>query len=124
MAYNVTTTYRSPLLAGGKSSTGAAVQNKTLIFGVINVTSYTTGGETVNPQDFGLETIDQLLFNVRTLNDAATVPAAATIGLAGFNRTLNKMIVNTTGTTEVTSGEDAVVGFLAIGDSAGAPILT
>lgn len=124
MAYNVTTTYRSPYLAGGRNQAGAAVRNKTLVAGVVNVTAYTTGGETVNPQDLGLETMDEIFFNVRTMNDAATVPAAATIGLAAYNRTLNKMIVNTTGTTEITSGEDAVVGFLAIGDSAGAPELT
>lgn len=124
MAYNVTTTYKSPLLGGGRSQSGAAVHNKTVVAGVINVTSYTTGGEVVNPQDLGLETLDEIFFNVRTLNDAATVPAAATIGLAAYNRTLNKMIVNTTGTTEVTSTQDAVVGFLAIGDSAGAPELT
>jgi len=124
MAYNVTTTYRSPFLMGGRKASGVAGNNKTMVAGVINITSYTTGGETVNPQDLGLETMDEIFFNVRNMNDALTVPAAATIGLAGYNRTLNKLIVDTTGTTEVTSTEDAIVGFLAIGDSAGAPELT
>lgn len=124
MAYTVRTTYRSPLLGGGRTQSGLAVNNKTLVAGVITVSSYTTGGETVNPQDLGLETMDEIFFNTRTLNNAATVPAAATIGLGAYNRTLNKMILNTTGTTEVTSTQAAVVGFLAIGDSAGAPELT
>lgn len=124
MAFNVTTTYKSPILGGGRNQSGLAVRNKVMVAGVVNVTSYTTGGETVNPQDLGLETLDSIYFNVRSMNNALTEPLAATIGLAGYNRTLNKLMVNTTGTTEVTSTQKAIIGFLAIGDAAGAPELT
>lgn len=123
MAYNITTTFRSPLTSGGRAQSGVAVNNKVMVAGRINVTSYTTGGEVIRPTDIGLENIDEILFNAESFNDLATVPAAATIGLIVYDRKLSKMVVNTTGTTEVTNTEDAVVRFMAIGDDASAPDL-
>jgi hypothetical protein len=124
MAYNITTTFRSPLAIGGRDQSGVAVNGKVMVAGRINVTSYTTGGEVVRPCDIGLVTIDEIFFNAESFNNNATVPAAATIGVVGYIRSSSKMLVNTTGTTQNSSTEDAVIRFLAIGDDASAPDLT
>jgi hypothetical protein len=60
MAYDVYVRFKSFLPGGGYDSTGRPVQGKTNVRGVINVTSYTRGGETLRAQDVGLETIDSL----------------------------------------------------------------
>ena len=123
MAYNITTTFKSPLASGGLAQSGVAVNNKVMVAGRINVTSYATGGEVIRPCDIGLENIDEIFFNAESFNNAATVPAAATIGVVGYDRTLSKMVVNTTGTTENSNTQDAVIRFMAIGDDAAAPDL-
>lgn len=123
MAYNITITFKSPLLGGGKNQSGVAVNNKTIVSGRINITSYATGGEVIRPTDIGLDNIDEIFFNAESFNDVATVPAAATIGVVGYIRSTSKMLINTTGTTENSSTEDAVIRFMAIGDSSAAPDL-
>jgi hypothetical protein len=60
MAYDVYTRFKSFLPGGGYDSSGRPVQGKSNFRGVIKVTSYTRGGETLRPQDLGLEAIDDL----------------------------------------------------------------
>lgn len=124
MAYNITTTFKSPLSIGGRDQSGVAVNGKVMVAGRVNVTSYATGGEVIRPCDIGLLTIDEIFFNAESFNNAATVPAAATIGVVGYIRSTSKMLINTTGTTENSNTQDAVIRFMAIGDDAAAPDLT
>jgi len=113
--------FKSPLLGAGRDSTGRAVRNKTLVSGQLRFT-YTTTGEPMTPDKFGLETVDQVFFNPVSYN--AVVPVAATILIAEYNRSTETIQCVTTGTTEAGSGHACIVNFLAIGDSGAAPELT
>lgn len=114
----------SPLVGAGFDSTGTPVQSKMRVWGELNVTSYTTGGETVSPADIRLETIDFINFDVRTVNDAGTEPAAANLLNARYINSSQKVMIKLDENTEVTSTQDASVMFDAVGNFAGAPDLT
>jgi len=117
MAYNITTTFKSPIESGGRGGRdGIGVSNKVMISGRINITSYTATGEVILPSDFGLRNIDSIYFNAESFNNAATKLLAATIGRVGYNTGLSKVVIATTGTTANTTSQAAVVRFLAIGD--------
>ena len=124
MAKTVRIFTKTALLGSGKDQSGVAVNRKAMVTGRIVLTSYTASGEPLTANDLGLDTIDVFVGNVESLNDAATVPASATIGLTGYDRTSQLLIINTTGTTANTTSQAAVVRFAAWGDSASDAILT
>lgn len=117
MAKTVRISYKTALPAGGKTASGVSVNNKTLVGGRINVTSYTAAGEPLSAADVGLETIDHIFFNVESVNNAVTEFAAANPGWANYNRTNATMVVISDATTANVTGQAAVVRFLALGDS-------
>lgn len=116
MAYDLKTFGKIRLEGGGFTSGGQAKNNKAVVFGQINVTSYTTGGETVKPEDLGLATLDVVTFDVRTVNNAGTEIAAGTLFSADYINSSNKVLIHADVDAEVTSTQDAVVHFMAFGD--------
>lgn len=117
MAHSVRINYNTPLPGGGKNASGLAVNGKRLVGGRINISSYTASGEVITPLEFGLDVIDQIFFNVESVNNAATVFGASAPGLANYDRTAQRVVVISDATTANVTGEAAVVRFLAIGDS-------
>ncbi|WP_460922602.1 hypothetical protein, partial [Staphylococcus aureus] len=73
MAYTIKTLHKSALPSGGNTSSGVAKNQKVKIVGIITITSYTTGGEVIRANDFGLTTLDFGVFEPQSLN--ATEPA-------------------------------------------------
>jgi hypothetical protein len=127
MAADVKITFRGFLQGvGGHTTAGVSKSNKVLVTGEFNVTSYTASGEPLSAADLGLSTIDSLTFDVRTVNDAATVPASGAIPMAAYDQTGSRVIINIDhgADTAVTTGQDAVLKFIAIGDSAQVADLT
>lgn len=123
MAHSVRINYNTPLPGGGKNASGLAVNNKRLVGGRINISSYTASGEVITPLEFGLDVLDQIFFNVESVNDAVTEFAAATPGWANYDRTAQRVVVISDATTANATGEAAVIRFLAIGDSNASPDL-
>ena len=119
MAYTLQIRSRTWLPGQGFDSSGNAVQGKQMLTGTITISSYTTGGESVEPKDLGLSTVDHATWQVVNANDA-TVPVATTPFTATYNGTGNLLFINTNASTqaEATSTQTAVVNFTVIGDSA------
>lgn len=126
MAKNVRVTFKGTVPGVGQTTAGIAINKKTLVAGRIGVTSYTASGESLLPEDLGLETVDVLTLDVESVNNAATVPASGAIPLAAWDRSSNLLIVNIDhgADTAVTTGQACVVRFVAVGDSSLAPELT
>lgn len=124
MAHSVRINYNTRLPAGGKDSAGVAKNNKRLVGGRINITSYTAGGEVITPLEFGLDVLDQIFFNVESVNNAVTEFAAANPGWANYDRTAQRVVIISDATTANVTGQAAVVRFLAMGDSNATPDLT
>lgn len=118
MARNITIMGKIGTVRSGRDVTGAVKNNKVLTWGFIDVTSYTTGGETVAPKDIGLSTIDFINFDVRLVNNADTPPSDGVTFGANYIQSTNKVIIDValkTG-TQVSSTEDAALYYLAGGD--------
>lgn len=124
MAYDIRVNFRTWIPGAGFNLSGVAVQGKQVAVGQIDVTSYTTGGETVNAQDLGLETVDAIVFDVERVNNANTEPAASNLLTAQYIRTTSKVMIKLDENNEVSTTQDARLYFIAIGDSALAPELT
>ena len=60
MAKSVAVRFRNRHAAGGFDSAGTAKQGKVDVRGVVTVTSYSRGGESLTPIDLGLSAIDHL----------------------------------------------------------------
>jgi len=120
MAKVITVAYRLNLPGGGRAvDGGGAVNNKVIVAGEIDVTSYTASGEPLAPKDIGLTNIDYIGFDVRSVNDAVTEPASGAIPMAAYDDVLDLLIINIDhgADTAVTTGEDANVRFIAVGDA-------
>lgn len=104
----------------GRDTSGNVKNNKLVVWGKINVTSYSTGGETVAPKDLGLSNIDFITTDVRTTGAAGTTePTASAQFKADYIQSTNKLLISAdidTG-TEVTSTHLSTVYYLAAGDS-------
>jgi len=124
MAHSVRINYNTPLPGGGKNASGLAVNGKRLVGGRINISSYTALGEVITPLEFGLDVLDQIFFNVESVNNAATDFGQATPALANYDRTAQRVVVVTDGSTANVTGQAAVVRFVALGDSNAAADLT
>jgi len=120
MARTIVEQGRIGTVRSGRDKDGAIKNGKVLVWGHIDVTSYTTGGETVAPKDIGLSTIDFITFDVRTVNDADTPPSDGVTFGANYIQSSNKVIIDValkTG-TQVTSTQDAELYYFAGGDAA------
>ena len=124
MAIDIVTRFKGALphlATGGRDSAGGTQQNKTVVIGRMNITSYTSGGEPVTAKDLGLKNLDCILLNVETIDGATVAVGANVIHVANYDYT-NELVLawdGTTFSTVVTS--TAVIRFAAFGDSAEAP---
>jgi len=115
MARTVKLLYRQYLPGGGWTEGGSPKQGKTITWGVIDISSYTTGGEAFTTQDAGLTNIDHIAFSVRSLA-GADVTTGQTAS-AEWHPSSADVEVYSDASTELASGA-AVVTFQACGDSA------
>ena len=114
MARTVKILGRTYLPGPGFTSGGTPKQGKTQAWGVINITSYTTGGEDVSPNDLGLTTIDHASFRLKSVDGVNTTAVNDTVE---YRDTTSKLVVYDSG-SQATSTEAAVVTFHVVGDSA------
>lgn len=129
MSLTVKVLGRSPLVGGGHTVTGAAVNQKEMVWGELTG-DYVTTGLPFTVTDVGLKgTFDSLHLSAVTIlgNTGAGVVEETTGINVFFNEADGKILMN----TEVTAGDKTestqtayVINFLAIGDSARAPELT
>ena len=115
MARDVKILHQTYLPGGGFTSSGKPKQGKSMVVGRIDVTSYTTNGETLTANDMGLNTVDVAVFGVEDVNSQATTSVP---GIARWDASAETLVVFDTGTTQASSGETVTIGFFAAGDSA------
>ena len=109
MAYTAKILYTSHLGVGLDNLTGAPSNKKVVVVGLINITSYTSGGEPIDAFDLGLEKID--FIGLDALEQANEY-------IALWDHVTNDIFLVTTGTTEESGSTDVgEVSFLAVGDS-------
>ena len=122
MAIDVRVRSRTPLMVSGHDVNGAVVNNKTMVQGDLDITTYTTSGEPIVPKDFGLTVIDALFIDILDVDGGVSSTSSILIG--NYDRT-NELLLLWDGNGGVTvAGSNAQVRFLAFGDSAAAPDLT
>ena len=122
MAIDVRVRSRTPLMVSGHDVNGAVVNNKTMVQGDLDITTYTTSGEPIVPRDFGLTVIDALFIDILDVDGGVSSTSSILIG--NYDRT-NELLLLWDGNGGVTvAGSNAQVRFLAFGDSAAAPDLT
>lgn len=121
MAIDVRIRSITSLAGGGKTIGGNASNRKAIVVGDIDITTYTSGGELINPPDLGLATIDG--FHVSVVDVDGTVPSATQICGWGYDRALSLLLLvdGAGGVTDADS--DAQVRFVATGNIAAAPDL-
>lgn len=120
MAKVVTTVFKFNLpLGAGHNVDGSVSNDKVIVGGQINITSYTASGEPLRPHDLGLSTIDYIGLDARSVNDAVTEPVASAMILAGYDDVQQLLVIvgDHDGNTPVVTGEDANVRFLAVGSA-------
>jgi len=119
MAKNVNIRFRAHLPGVGFDSAGNAKQGKTHVMGVINVTAYASGSETVSARDLGLAVVDKASFRVA---DATGDPGGSTQRLALWDKStagFYLVLVGDTGNSnEYATGATETVEFEVVGDSA------
>lgn len=122
MAIDVTIRSITALAGGGKTIGGAASNRKAMVVGDIDITTYTSAGEPISPNDLGLTTVDG--FHVSVVDVDGTVASATQILGWGFDRGTDLLLLvdGSGGVTD--AGTDAQVRFVAFGDLAAAPELT
>ena len=122
MANDVKIRFRSFLPGGGFNSAGNAVQGKTRVVGLIDVTSYSgEEGEPLSPTDLGLSAIDSITLRVSD-GISSGVPAGNIRGVSYVQSTDHFYLYTTASSTGVvspvaTAGTETVE-FDASGDSA------
>lgn len=125
MAKNVEVRSKQALPGAGRDSNGAPVQGKTKVTGVIEVTSYTQGGENLTPSDLKLDAIDFL--NLRFVNEMTSNSPGQGVRRAYYSDAAQQFYCSRTrtagGESELAAGASFVLRFVAEGDSAEAPTL-
>ena len=122
MAIDVRIRVRTPLAVSGHNSAGAVVNNKTMVQGDLDITTYTSAGEPLVARDFGLTVIDAIFIDILDVDGGVISPSSILIG--NYDRT-NELLLLWDGNGGVTvAGSNAQVRFLVFGDSATAPDLT
>ena len=122
MAIDVRVRSRTALLGSGHDVNGATVNNKTMVQGDLDITTYTTAGEPLVPRDFGLTVIDAIFIDV--LDVDGTVIATNSIIIGAYDRTLQLLLLWDGNAGTAVAGSNAQLRFLVFGDSATAPDLT
>lgn len=118
MAHTVRVTHRTFLPGVGNDRvSGVASNKKQMVVGVVDVTNYTSGGEVIRPEEFGLETVDYITFGP-LFEQTTAYNVRYEWSTYQFNVTADNGGGQFTATNDV--GE---VGFLAVGDSAATPDL-
>jgi len=120
MSKSIIETGRIGTVRSGRTVDGAQKNNKAIVWGRINVKSYTADGESLTPKELGLETVDWAQFEVQSVNDAVTVPTTTVIPTAVWIRSTNLLVINVNmalNTVQNTTSQDAVVNFQAAGDA-------
>jgi hypothetical protein len=109
---------RQTVPGGGSSLTGVAKNNKQIVSGEITGGYLSPVGLDLEakggPAALGLETIDFISFDVKTINGTASVEAGVTTAL--YNHNLHRIFPELDGDTKPTDAHVCVVKFLAIGD--------
>lgn len=107
--------FRSFLPGSGKNASGSDKQGKTNTRGVIEVTNYSRGGESLTPQDVGLTAIDDIVLTHRE-------PASGPDPAEGTRRVIyshsQQQFYIVKGLVEEAATADPVITFDAFGDSA------
>ncbi len=116
MAIDVRIRSKAALPRGGYNAQGVAVNQKVVVIGDIDITSYTTNGEPITPGALGLSVIDGLFISVIDVD--GTLPTATNIHSWGYTYNTNLLVLfdGSAGTTDPDAS--AQVRFVAIGDSA------
>lgn len=122
MAIDVRVRSRTSLLGSGRTSTGAVVNNKTMVQGDLDITTYTGSGEPLVPRDFGLTVIDAIFIDILDVDGG--VIATDSILVGNYDRTNELLLLWDGNTGVVVAGSNAQLRFLVFGDSAAAPDLT
>lgn len=120
MSKVITTAFKLNLpLGSGHNVDGSTSNDKVIVGGQINITSYTASGEPLRPHDLGLSTIDFIGLDVRSVEDAVTEPVSGAIPMAAYSDVLQVLVINIDhgADTPVTTGADANVRFLAVGSA-------
>lgn len=114
MSTDVKIRFRSFLPGAGHDSSGNARQGKTNVRGVIEVTNYTRGGETLTPADLGLSTIDDLVLTHR--EPVSSPDPAAGVRRVVYSYSAQQFYI-IRDTVEEAATADPVISFDAFGDS-------
>ncbi len=125
MAIDIVTRFKGVLpwgATGGHDSAGGAQQNKTVVVGRMDITSYTGGGEPVTAANLGLKNLDCILLNVEDVD--GSVATTTNIHVATYDYTAEQVLAWDGADFAVIPGTSAVVRFAAFGDSAEAPEFT
>lgn len=122
MAIDVRTLSHTPLALTGRTAAGAVSNNKAMVTGDIDITTYTASGEPLLAVDLGLTVIDALFFEV--LDSDGTVASVSQIFNITYDRTNELLLIWDSNDAATVTGSNAQVRFLAFGDSAAAPDLT
>ena len=118
--FDVKTRFRSALPGVGYNSSGAAVNDKTMVVGSITFT-YNTNGLSITGPDLGLSTIDFMDFSqVAANNDTAGTAGAPLYAIYDGS----KVIITDDAGTEATDSQTGSMRFIAFGDSAAVANLT
>ncbi len=107
---------------GGFSTTGAAKNQKVLVWGEIDITTYTAAGEPVTAADFGLSTVDFVQISPNTVDTAQASTDLPQIG--NYDYIAQQVVVHDGDGVINECGSACQVKFIALGDSALAPELT
>ncbi len=118
-------------IGGGQTSGGVAKNDKVMVVGEITAT-WADAGIAVDKAGgataFGTSTLDFIKFQSISVNNAATVPTAEALQPISYDHTNSKIFIvaDEGASTPVNPmvGEAVVFRFVAIGDDAGAPVLT
>jgi hypothetical protein len=121
MAFDVRTFYRGSLAnqgftGGGVNGSGKAQDNKVVVVGDINITTYTAGGEPVTAADLGLDTLDCILLEV--VNVDSTVATTTNIHKVNYEYGSNLVICWDGAAFATVPGTSARVRFAAFGEVA------
>jgi len=103
---------------GVNQQSGLPSNSKERVSCIVNITSYTTGGETVTPAEMGLKSIDFFDVTAVSINNG-TFPTGTNPLWAAWNSSNNNLIMGLVhGGLEATSGQAAVAVIEASGEGA------
>lgn len=122
MAIDVRIRSITALTSGGKDIGGNASNDKAMVVGDIDITTYTASGELVSAAALGLRTIDTLHISVVDVD--GTVASATQILGWGYDRATDLLLLLDGNGGVTDAGSNAQVRFVATGNTAAAPNLT